>query len=74
MYALGKLDCFKQVFDVETFRRELPVRLGFILSNRESRLSDEAIQFLESRNVPIPAAAYVYAEQFSKANQNLKQF
>lgn len=73
LYALGKLDCFRQVFDVETFRRELPVRLGFILSKREDRLSNEAIQFLESRGVPIPEAAYVYAEQFSKANQRLKQ-
>lgn len=74
LYALGKLDNFSQVFDVDAFRRELPIRLGFILSDQDSRLSNEAIQFLESRNIAIPEAAYAYAKQFSKAHQNLKQF
>lgn len=73
LYALGKLDNFSQVFDVDVFRKELPIRLGFILSDRESRLSDEALRFLESRNAPIPAAAHVYAKQFAAAKKHLKQ-
>ena len=73
LYALGKLDDFQEVFDVAAFRRELPIRLGFLYANRDKHLNQEVIELLERENTPIPPAAKIYEQQFTKAKNKISQ-
>ena len=71
LYAAGKLEQFGNVFDTAAFGRELPIRLGILLANRENHLNAEAIRLLEDSGMPIPEAACVYAKQFEKAKNSV---
>lgn len=70
LYAAGKLEQFENVFDTAAFRRELPIRLGFMLADRDNHMNNEVLQLLERRGAVIPPAAYTYAKQFEKAKNN----
>ena len=72
LYAYGKLHHFDKVFDVPSFERALPQRMGFVLATPETRFNSRIIHLLHERKIHIPPAAYVYAEQFRKAMENLK--
>lgn len=73
LYAYGKLHQFDKVFDVPSFGRALPQRIGFVLATPETRFNSSIIQLLHERKIHIPPAAYAYAEQFRKALENLKE-
>lgn len=73
LYALGKLEQYQGVYDVEDYFRHLPERLGFILASRpHSNSGNQAKRLLEERKIPIPPAARIYAKQFHRAIQNLE--
>jgi hypothetical protein len=66
LYALGKLDLYKNVFDIEDFYKNINKRLGFILAattdkTAESYLCLEIVKVLKQRKVGIPILAYFYA-------------
>lgn len=73
LYAYGKLHHFDKVFDVSSFERALPQRIGFVLATPETRFNSRIIQLFRERKIHIPPAAYAYAEQFQKALENLKE-
>ena len=70
LYALGTLERFDAVFDVAAFKKSVPQRIGMLMANLGTDLYDDVLALLHEKNVPIPPAAYVYAEQFRKAFKN----
>lgn len=72
LYALGQLDCYRAVFDIEDFKKNLARRLGFVLGDYHLRTYDEASELLKKSGKPIPPAAYAYAKQFDRAIENLR--
>ncbi len=72
IYALGKLECYKKVIDVEQYKKFLPQKLGFILANRGNHLYDETLELLEQKHIEIPPVAYMLEKQFTKSLENLK--
>ena len=73
LYSLGVLDQFQAVIDVAAYKRSLPQQLGIVLANRDMPLFDDSANLLENSGAFIPPTAYVYAEQFRKAMQNLEK-
>lgn len=73
LYGLGVLERFAAVVDVPAFRKSLPRQLGLVLANRGESLYDEAATLVETSGVPVPRAAYVYAQQFRKDLENLRE-
>lgn len=57
LYALGTLEKFHRVFDVEKFHREKDEYLANILSHSESQHYGEVLAMMRKRGVPIPAEA-----------------
>lgn len=73
LYALGTLDEFSEVFDIPAYKKVLPQRIGFVLTNRGNHSYDETIELLERNCVEIPPAAYACERQFRIAMKNLKE-
>ena len=70
LYALGKLERYRAVFDIEDYFRHLPARVGYVLaSSDDSESCAQAVQLLKKRNVPIPSSAYSYEKLFRLAKQ-----
>lgn len=55
LYALGKLECFKDVFDVERFYREKNDYLADILSKSNRQHYGEILVEMKRRGIEIPA-------------------
>lgn len=72
LYALNKLKLYEKVIDVKEYYRKLPQRIGFVLANKGNHLFDETLQLLKNSGREIPAAAYVWEEQFYKFLNNMK--
>lgn len=73
LYALGTLDRFGAVFDIPTYQKALPQRIGFVLANRGNHLYDETLSLLERNGTPIPPAAYACEKQFRRAMVHLQK-
>lgn len=73
LYALGKLDRYKKVFDIKEYKKYFPQKLAFVLANQGNHLFDETIELLKKQNIEIPKAAYLYEKQFRKSMQNLEE-
>jgi hypothetical protein len=83
LYALGKLDLFRDVFDVDAFYRHIDEYLGYMLFNRHyethHRFHDEAYRCLAERGIPIPRSARSHArklevkELFEDSKESLKR-
>lgn len=72
LYALGQLEHYDAVFDIEDYQRHFSERVAFVLANRENHLFDETLQLLEKRKVYIPQKAYLYEKYFRQAIRNLE--
>ena len=72
LYVLGRLERYREVYDVEDYLRHLPQRLGVLLAFGDGRLCDETIQLLKDRNIRIPQKAFVYERQFRLAMRHLE--
>ena len=53
LYALGTLDRFREVFDVEDFFRNLDDRIGNILAHKESQHYGEVLRVMQQRGMEI---------------------
>lgn len=60
LYALGRLDDFSAVFDVEDFKGNLAKRLGFMVGRLHKNSYREARDEMRKRKLRIPFMAYVY--------------
>ena len=69
LYGLGKLDEYRQVFDVDDYRKNLPLRLGFALSYEEDTFHGEVAELLKESAAPIPPLAFKCAEMFRNAKK-----
>lgn len=72
LYALGKLERYQAVFDVNEYLQYLPQRIGVVLAEQGSDSYAKTQQLLKERNALIPQASYIYEKQFRRAMRNLK--
>ena len=72
-YAMGKLENYSEIYDLQAFRRSIPQKIGFIMAERNEYFSKIVLEKLEKSLVPIPPAAYVFEKQFTRALENLKE-
>ena len=72
LYALGYLERYREVYDVDDFTRHLPQRLGVLLAHSDGHLYAETVRLLEERSIPIPEKAYAYERQFRAAMRRLE--
>lgn len=72
LYALGRLEEYSEIFDVDDFKKNLAVRLGFIFSNSED-LYDDSASVIKNSGAYIPQKAYVFEKQFRKAMDHLQE-
>ncbi|MBR0034197.1 MAG: hypothetical protein IJP54_00840, partial [Synergistaceae bacterium] len=59
-YALGKLDNFSKVFDVQGYKKDLSRRLGWWLGSKNGAFQREFLDYAAQNNVHIPAGVYVW--------------
>ena len=71
-YALGCLDRYKAIYDIDDYLRNLPQRMGVLLAYSDRHLYDEPFQLLKERNIQIPQKAFVYERQFRLAMRHLE--
>ena len=60
LYALGRLDDFSAVFDVDDFKRNLAKRLGFMVGRLHKLSYREARDEMRKRKIRIPFMSYIY--------------
>lgn len=73
LYALGQLEQYQAVYDIDDYLRHLPERIGFVLASRHrSNTGAQVVQLLEEKNIPVPSRTYAYEKQFRLAMQNLE--
>lgn len=60
LYAIGKLDDFSQVFDVEDFKAHLGKRLGYMLGYISKNKYRESYDEMKKNKIHIPFMAYIY--------------
>lgn len=65
LYALGKLDQYRAIFDLEDYYKNLPARIGYVLANSDySESCSQTAALLRERNASIPSSAYAYEKTF----------
>ena len=72
LYALGRLERYREVYDIGDYLQHLPQRLGVLLAHGDGHLYDETVQLLKEQNITIPQKAFVYERQFRLAMRHLK--
>lgn len=74
LYALDKLERYGAVYEIEDFNKNLAVRLGSALAKSNKAAYDRTAKLLKESGKPIPPAAWVYARQFERAMESLREF
>lgn len=69
LYALGKLDRYRQVFDVDEYLRFFPQRIGLLLSREDYQICVKALQILKERNIEIPDYSVSFAKMVKGARK-----
>lgn len=72
LYALGRLDRYREVYDVEDYLQHLSQRIGVLLAHSDGHLYDETLQLLKEKEIPVPQRAFVYERQFRRAMRRLE--
>ena len=72
LYALGCLDRYREVYDVDDYLRHMPQRLGVLLAHSDGPLYNDVVQLWKDRNIPIPQMSFVYERQFRLAMRHLE--
>lgn len=67
LYALGKLDEYASVFDVEEYKENFPKYLAYIMANSNDSRAREVLNVIRDMNVSVPAESYVYEKIFRRA-------
>lgn len=73
LYAIGKLDRYAGVFDVEEYKNNLPKYIAYIMANKDNYLARQVMKIVYDMNVHIPPSAYVYERQFSRIMDMFKK-
>lgn len=73
LYALGCLERYEHVFNIDDYYRHLDQNIGFVLANRGISWFDETIALMDEHGIVISPAAHIYEQQFLRAIRNLKQ-
>ncbi len=73
LFALGKLDLYKNVYDIEDFKKHFAERLAVLKVHCDVHFYADAWKLLEEKNVKIPEKTYTYEKQFKIAMKNLKK-
>lgn len=60
LYSIGKLDLYKDVFDLKKFDSMKNSNLGFMLANKNNSFYPEIIQEMKNHGYKIPAISYIY--------------
>ena len=71
LYALGAVESFEAVFDVDDYLANLDARLGYMLEMKDGKEyvninHREAYAYMMENNMEIPAGAYAYAKKKAK--------
>ena len=71
LYALGAVNSFSAVFDVEAYLANIDERLGYMLEMKDGKEyvhvnHKEAYSYMMENNIPIPDGAYAYAKKKAK--------
>lgn len=72
LYSMGRLEEYSEVFDIDDYIRNLPLRMGFVFANDEP-LCREAADFIKKSGIAIPEKSRIFEKQFRTAMRNLKQ-
>lgn len=72
LYALGALDRYRPVFNVDDYLRHFPQRIGLLLSYENSYSCMSALQLLKERDISIPNSALSYAKQIRRVKRYLE--
>lgn len=73
LYALGKLDRYKAVFDVEQYKKRFPEHLAYIMANQDDPRARQVMQVVRAQNIPVPSRVYALERQIRHAVQAVKQ-
>ena len=73
LYALGALDKFQNVFDVEAFYRDKDTYLAQALANKESRAYRDALYVMEQKGMELSPAVQRKARIIRAAAQVAKR-
>lgn len=73
LYALGKLDRYEAVFDVENYKKKFPQYLAYIMANQDDPRARQVMQVIRDRKVSIPPRAYILEKQIRHAVEALKR-
>lgn len=72
LYAQDNLEKFSAVYDIPAFYKALPQRFAVVLSNPTTLSYRETLDAMKERGKTIPAISYRMAEQFLRAEKNVK--
>ena len=73
LYALGRLDRYRKVFDTDDYMRHLPERLGFVMANVKDPISREVVRLIEEKGVPVPPLAFRCRDLFRDAMERIEK-
>ncbi len=73
LYALGKLDRYSSVFDVDRFRANCSKYLAYILANQKSIWARQVLQIIQDNDIPIEPEVLRYQKQFERVSQIMKR-
>ncbi len=63
--AMGKLDEFKDVFDLDVYNKNKKYyKYKFLLSAKTNRQSNSLIKYLKEHNVPLPSILFIHTKFF----------
>lgn len=72
LYALGKLENYRGIYNIKEFYKRIPQNIGFVMANKEDYFSRAVLELIQEKKIEIPKAAYIFEQQFTRAMNNLK--
>ena len=73
LYALGKLERYSSVFDVDRFRENCSKYIAYILANQKNLWARQVLQLVQDNDIPIKPEVLRYQKQFERVSQIMKR-
>lgn len=61
LYAMGKLENYSKIFDLDDFKKTLPKKIGYVLSHRSKSHYEDIYRELKKNKIKIPLMAHFYS-------------